>query len=676
MSSTLSASMLLAVPLAPLAGSVLAGIFGTAFGGNKFGRGVSHSLTILGVLLSFVLSALVFQSVVYDGARFDATIYEWMEIGGVKMEIGFLIDSITAMMMCVVTFVSLMVHIYTIGYMAEDEGYNRFFSYISLFTFSMLMLVMSNNLLQLFFGWEAVGLVSYLLIGFYFKKPTATFANMKAFLVNRVGDFGFIIGIGLIYAYTGTFNYSEIFAKLPELQATMLPGTGWLLLTVTGICLFIGAMGKSAQFPLHAWLPDSMEGPTPISALIHAATMVTAGIFMVSRMSPLYELSDTALNFILVIGAITALFMGILGIIQNDIKRVIAYSTLSQLGYMTVALGASAYQVAGFHLMTHAFFKALLFLAAGSVIMGMHHNQDIRWMGGVRKYMPITWITFLLGNLALIGTPFFSGFYSKDAIIEAVHASTLPGAGFAYFAVLAGVFITAFYSFRLYWIVFHGQERYDQNPDAHHGHAHDDHHHGHDAKPHESPWVVTLPLVLLAIPSVVIGAIALMPMLFGDFFNGVIFVDGSKHPAMAELAQAIHGWVPMALHGFSAPPFWLALAGVVVSYVFYMVKPEIPAAIMAFSKKIGLYQVLEGKYGVDWVYENIFARGARAFGTVFWRVGDQALIDGAVVNGSWKVVGKIASVVRWFQSGYIYHYALVMILGVFLLMTYFVWLNK
>ena len=676
MSSTLSASMLLAVPLAPLAGSVLAGIFGTAFGGNKFGRGVSHSLTILGVLLSFVLSALVFQSVVYDGARFDATIYEWMEIGGVKMEIGFLIDSITAMMMCVVTFVSLMVHIYTIGYMAEDEGYNRFFSYISLFTFSMLMLVMSNNLLQLFFGWEAVGLVSYLLIGFYFKKPTATFANMKAFLVNRVGDFGFIIGIGLIYAYTGTFNYSEIFAKLPELQATMLPGTGWLLLTVTGICLFIGAMGKSAQFPLHAWLPDSMEGPTPISALIHAATMVTAGIFMVSRMSPLYELSDTALNFILVIGAITALFMGILGIIQNDIKRVIAYSTLSQLGYMTVALGASAYSVAVFHLMTHAFFKALLFLGAGSVIMGMHHNQDIRWMGGVRKYMPITWITFLLANLALIGTPFFSGFYSKDAIIEAVHASTLPGAGFAYFAVLAGVFITAFYSFRLYWIVFHGQERYDQNPDAHHGHAHDDHHHGHDAKPHESPWVVTLPLVLLAIPSVVIGAIALMPMLFGDFFNGVIFVDGSKHPAMAELAQAIHGWVPMALHGFSAPPFWLALAGVVVSYVFYMVKPEIPAAIMAFSKKIGLYQVLEGKYGVDWVYENIFARGARAFGTVFWRVGDQALIDGAVVNGSWKVVGKIASVVRWFQSGYIYHYALVMILGVFLLMTYFVWLNK
>ncbi len=498
--------MLLAVPLAPLAGSALAGIWGTAFGGNKIGRGGSHSLTILGVLIAFILSAITFNSVIFDGARFDQSIYTWMEIGGLKMEVGFLIDSITAMMMCVVTFVSLMVHIYTIGYMQEDDGYNRFFSYISLFTFSMLMLVMSNNLLQLFFGWEAVGLVSYLLIGFYYNKPSAIFANMKAFLVNRVGDFGFILGIGLIAAYTGTMNYGEIFAKLPEIQNTLLPGTGWLLVTVTAICLFIGAMGKSAQFPLHAWLPDSMEGPTPISALIHAATMVTAGIFMVSRMSPLYELSDTALSFILVIGSITALFMGVLGIIQNDIKRVIAYSTLSQLGYMTVALGASAYSVAVFHLMTHAFFKALLFLGAGSVIMGMHHNQDIRWMGGVRKYMPITWITFLLGNLALIGTPFFSGFYSKDAIIEAVHATNLPGAGFANFAVLAGVFITAFYSFRLYFIVFHGKERYDQNPDAHHHghddhHAHDDHHgHGHDAKPHESPLVVTGPLMLLAIP--------------------------------------------------------------------------------------------------------------------------------------------------------------------------------
>ncbi|MDR0215779.1 MAG: NADH-quinone oxidoreductase subunit L [Comamonas sp.] len=678
MSQTLSASMLLAVPLAPLVGSALAGIWGTAFGGNKIGRPGSSSLTILGVLVAFVLSALTFKSVVFDGATFNETIYTWMVVGGLKMEIGFLIDSITAMMMCVVTFVSLMVHIYTMGYMEEDDGYNRFFSYISLFTFSMLMLVMSNNLLQLFFGWEAVGLVSYLLIGFYFKKSTAIFANMKAFLVNRVGDFGFILGIGLIASYTGTLNYSEIFAKLPEIQNTQLPGTGWMLVTVTAICLFIGAMGKSAQFPLHAWLPDSMEGPTPISALIHAATMVTAGIFMVSRMSPLYELSDTALNFILVIGSITALFMGILGIIQNDIKRVIAYSTLSQLGYMTIALGVSAYSVSVFHLMTHAFFKALLFLGAGSVIMGMHHNQDIRWMGGVRKYMPITWITFLLGNLALIGTPFFSGFYSKDAIIEAVHASSLPASGFANFAVLAGVFITAFYSFRLYFIVFHGKERYDQNPDAHHDdhHGHDDHGHGHDAKPHESPLVVTGPLMLLAIPSVVIGAIALAPMVLGDFFKDAIHVDGSKHGAMAELAEQIHGWVPMALHGFTAAPFWLALAGVVVSYVFYMVKPEIPAAIMAFSKKIGLYQVLEGKYGVDWVYENIFARGARAFGTVFWKVGDQAIIDGAVVNGSWKLMAKFGQWVRGLQTGYLYHYALVMLLGIVALMTYFVWLNK
>ena len=676
MSQTLSASTLLAVPLAPLAGSLLAGIFGTALGGNRIGRVGSRTLTILGVFIAFVISAMTFQSVVFEGATFNQTLYTWMTVGSLKMEIGFLIDSITAMMMCVVTFVSLMVHIYTIGYMEEDDGYNRFFSYISLFTFSMLMLVMSNNLLQLFFGWEAVGLVSYLLIGFYYKKDTATFANMKAFLVNRVGDFGFILGIGLIVAYTGTLNYTEIFAKSGELGAQTLPGTTWSLITVICICLFIGAMGKSAQFPLHAWLPDSMEGPTPISALIHAATMVTAGIFMVSRMSPLFELSDTALNFILVIGSITALFMGILGIIQNDIKRVIAYSTLSQLGYMTIALGVSAYSVSVFHLMTHAFFKALLFLGAGSVIMGMHHNQDIRWMGGVRKYMPITWITFLLGNLALIGTPFFSGFYSKDAIIEAVHASTLPAAGFANFAVLAGVFITAFYSFRLYFLVFHGKERYDQNPDAHH-HGHDDHHgHGHDAKPHESPLVVTGPLMLLAIPSVVIGAIALMPMLFGDFFKGVIYVDGSKHGAMAELAEKIHGWIPMALHGFTAAPFWLALAGVVVSYVFYMLKPEWPAAIKRAMQKIYVYQALEGKYGVDWVYENIFARGSRVLGSVFWKVGDQGLIDGLVVNGSWKVVGRIASVVRWLQTGYVYHYALVMILGIFLLMTYFVLLNK
>jgi NADH-quinone oxidoreductase subunit L len=671
MSQTLSASTLLAVPLAPLVGSLLAGIFGTQFGGNWIGRRLSHSLTIIGVLVAFILSALTLKSVAMDGARFNETLYTWMVVGGLKMEIGFLVDGLTAMMMCVVTFVSLMVHIYTIGYMEEDEGYNRFFAYISLFTFSMLMLVMSNNLLQLFFGWEAVGLVSYLLIGFWFNKPTAIFANMKAFLVNRVGDFGFILGIGLIVAFGGTLNYSEVFAKANELSTLVFPGTNWMLVTVICICLFIGAMGKSAQFPLHVWLPDSMEGPTPISALIHAATMVTAGIFMVARMSPLFELSDAALNFILVIGAITALFMGFLGNIQNVINRVVAYSTFSQLGYMTVALGASAYSVAVFHLMTHAFFKALLFLGAGSVIMGVHHNQDIRWMGGLRKYMPITWITSLLGSLALIGTPLFAGFYSKDSIIEAVMESHLPAAGFASFAVLAGVFVTAFYSFRMYFLVFHGKERFDQNPDAHH----DDHHGHHDEhhEPHESPWVVTVPLVLLAIPSVVIGFLTIQPMLFGEFFKDAIFVDAAKHPVMHELAQAFHGPLQMAVHAFSTLPFWLALAGVVVAYYMYLVNPAVPAAIK--RNVMPIFNLLENKYYLDWINENILARGARMLGVGLWKVGDQALIDGMVVNGSWKLVGAIAGVARKLQTGYLYHYALVMILGIFVLMTYFVWLK-
>jgi NADH-quinone oxidoreductase subunit L len=672
MSQALQTTNLLAVPLAPLVGSVLAGVFGTHFGGNWLGRRITHSLTILGVLLAFILSAQTLWSVAVDGARFNETLYTWMVVGGLKMEIGFLVDGLTAMMMCVVTFVSLMVHIYTIGYMEEDEGYNRFFSYISLFTFSMLMLVMSNNMLQLFFGWEAVGLVSYLLIGFWFNKPTAIFANMKAFLVNRVGDFGFILGIGLIAAFAGTLNYTEAFSKTADLAALTLPGTEWMLVTVICICLFIGAMGKSAQFPLHVWLPDSMEGPTPISALIHAATMVTAGIFMVARMSPLFELSDTALNLVLVIGAITALFMGFLGLIQNDIKRVVAYSTLSQLGYMTVALGASAYSVAVFHLMTHAFFKALLFLGAGSVIMGMHHNQDIRWMGGVRKYMPITWITSLLGSLALIGTPFFSGFYSKDSIIEAVAESALPAAGFAHFAVLAGVFVTAFYSFRMYFLVFHGAERYDQNPDAHHDdHAHDDGRHDHT--PHESPWVVTVPLLLLAIPSVVIGYFTIDAMLFGDFFKDAIFVNEDKHEAMHGLGHAYHGAIAMAMHAFSTAPFWLALAGVVSSYYMYMINPAVPAAIKRACMPI--YTLFENKYYMDWINENILARGARALGTGLWKGGDQSVIDGGIVNGSWKLVGAVSAMSRQLQSGYLYHYALAMIVGVFLLMTWFVWLK-
>jgi NADH-quinone oxidoreductase subunit L len=537
--------------------------------------------------------------------------------------------------------------------------------------------VMSNNFLQLFFGWEAVGLVSYLLIGFWYTKPSAIFANLKAFLVNRVGDFGFILGIGLIAAFAGTLSYAETFAKAGELAKLTLPGSNWMLITVICICLFIGAMGKSAQFPLHVWLPDSMEGPTPISALIHAATMVTAGIFMVARMSPLFELSDVALSFVITIGAITALFMGFLGIIQNDIKRVVAYSTLSQLGYMTVALGASAYSVAVFHLMTHAFFKALLFLAAGSVIIGVHHNQDIRWMGGLRKYMPITWITSLLGSLALIGTPLFAGFYSKDSIIEAVHASHLPGAGFAYFAVTAGVFITAFYSFRMYFLVFHGKERFDQVPPHEHDpaeepdpHHHQDEHH----TPHESPWVVTAPLLLLAFPSVVIGFLTIQPMLFGDFFKDAIFVNAQHHPAMAEMAKEFHGPLQMALHALTTLPFWLALAGVVAAWYMYLVNPALPAAIRKIFQPI--YTLLENKYYFDWFNENVLARGARMAGVGLWKGGDQAVIDGALVNGSARTVNWFAGVVRWVQTGYLYHYAFAMIIGVFVLMTWFVWLNK
>ena len=676
MSTTLSASTLLAVPMAPLVGALLAGILGTTFGGNVIGRRASHTLTILGVFIAFVLSAMTLVDVI-GGARFNQTIYEWMTVGDLKMEIGFMVDGLTAMMMCVVTFVSLMVHLYTVGYMEKDAGYNRFFAYISLFTFSMLMLVMSNNLLQLFFGWEAVGLVSYLLIGFWFNKPTAIFANMKAFLVNRVGDFGFILGIGLIVAFTGTLNYTEVFAQADKLGAmgfaNPFGGEQWLLITVICICLFIGAMGKSAQFPLHVWLPDSMEGPTPISALIHAATMVTAGIFMVARMSPLFELSDTALNFIMIIGSITALFMGFLGIIQNDIKRVVAYSTLSQLGYMTVALGASAYSVAVFHLMTHAFFKALLFLAAGSVIMGLHHNQDIRWMGNVRKYMPITWITSLIGTLALIGTPFFAGFYSKDSIIEAVHFSNLPAAHWAYFAVMAGVFVTSFYSFRLYFLVFHGKERFDQNPDAHHGHG-DHHGHGHDAKPHETPWVVTVPLVLLAIPSVIIGFFTIEPMLIGDFFKDAIHINTALHPAMETFREEFHGAMAMAMHGFTTLPFWLALGGAVSAWYMYLINPAVPAALERFFSASGVLNVLDNKYYLDWFNENVLARGARLLGTGLWKGGDQGVIEGGVVNASWKVVGMFSGAVRTVQSGYLYHYALMMIVGVLLFMTYFVWL--
>ncbi|GGE81412.1 NADH-quinone oxidoreductase subunit L [Massilia psychrophila] len=674
----LNPNLLLAVPLAPLAGAAIAGLLGTKFLGNVVGRKISTTACILGVLVALILSVQTLLAVL-DGASFNGTIYNWMTVGTLKMEVGFQIDSLSAMMMCVVTFVSLMVHIYTIGYMAEDEGYNRFFSYISLFTFAMLMLVMANNFLQLFFGWEAVGLVSYLLIGFWYTRPTAIFANMKAFLVNRVGDFGFILGIGLLLAYAGTMNYQEVFAQRDALAAMSVAATGWPLLTAACICLFIGAMGKSAQFPLHVWLPDSMEGPTPISALIHAATMVTAGIFMVARMSPLFELSDTALTFVMVIGTITALFMGFLGIIQNDIKRVVAYSTLSQLGYMTVALGASAYSVAVFHLMTHAFFKALLFLGAGSVIIGMHHDQDIRNMGGLRKYMPITWITSLLGSLALIGTPFFAGFYSKDSIIEAIHASNLGFAPFAYWALIIGVFVTAFYSFRMYFLVFHGKERFGKEHHHSEGHDSDAHHeedddaHGHHGlapgqKPHESPFVVWFPLVALAIPSVVIGYLTIGPMLHGDFFNGVITV-GENHRAMEVLREEFHGAAAMAIHGLQTLPFWFAFAGVASAYYCYLINPRVPAWF--FARFHALHTLLDNKYYMDKFNDVVFSGGARLLGNGLWNVGDKSLIDGLVVNGSAKLVGWFSSVVRTAQTGYIYHYAFVMILGVLATLMYF-----
>jgi NADH-quinone oxidoreductase subunit L len=664
----------LVVALAPLAGAVIAGLLGRAIG-----RRGAHSVAILGVAAATVASGFVFQHVVLARQPIEADLYTWTQVGTVRMNVGFLIDALTATMMLVVSFVSLAVHVYTIGYMADDPGYQRFFAYISLFTFSMLMLVMSNNFLQLFFGWEGVGLMSYLLIGFWYERPSAIYASLKAFIVNRVGDLGFVLGIGLVFAHFGTLDYRQVFSTTPSLAGQVLPGTDWSLATVICICLFIGAMGKSAQFPLHVWLPDSMEGPTPISALIHAATMVTAGIFMVARMSPLFELSDTALSVVLVVGAITAFFMGVLGIVQNDIKRVIAYSTLSQLGYMAVALGASAYSIAIFHLVTHAFFKALLFLAAGSVIIGMHHEQDIRKMGGLARHMPLTYATFLIGALALIGTPGFSGFYSKDSIIEAVAHSSLPGSGFASFAVTAGVFVTALYTFRMLFLVFHGKPRFGaaaSDPHApesanggHHAadSAHDDHA---PHAPHESPWVVTVPLVALAIPSVVVGYLSVERMLFSDFFAGSIAVNGAAHPAMIAFAEDFRGPLEMALHSWAGWPLWLAAAGVVSAWFLYLKRPDLPQRWR--DRVPGVYALLDNKYYMDRINEVVFGAGARLIGRAFWQGGDVGVIDGVAVNGSARLVGWIALLVRRVQTGYIYHYAFAMLVGVGIVLFVFV----
>jgi NADH-quinone oxidoreductase subunit L len=643
----------LAIPLASLFGAIVAGFFG-----KQIGRSGAHCVTIIGVAVSFVLSLLVLKSVAFDGAAvYNQSVYTWMISDGIRFEVGFLVDGLTALMMAVVTGVSLMVHIYTIGYMHDDPGYQRFFSYISLFTFSMLMLVMSNNFLQLFFGWEAVGLVSYLLIGFWFKRETAIYANMKAFLVNRVGDFGFLLGIAVILMFTGSLDYYEVFERADNLVAAsmqIIPGMDWSVITIACILLFIGAMGKSAQVPLHVWLPDSMEGPTPISALIHAATMVTAGIFMVARMSPLFELSDTALSFVIVIGATTAFFMGLVGIVQNDIKRVVAYSTLSQLGYMTVALGASAYSAAIFHLMTHAFFKALLFLAAGSVIIAMHHEQDIRKMGGLKKYLPITYWVSLVGSLALIGFPGSSGFFSKDAILVATHNSTVWGSGYAYFAVLSGVFITAFYTFRMFFLVFHGEERMDEHTREH---------------LHEPPAVVTVPLILLAIPSAIIGWLTIDTVLFSEYFDKAITVF-REHGAMEALAEEFHGPASFVLHGLAPGPTWLAAAGVISAWYIYLRKPGLAATIRARLE--WLYQLLDNKFYFDRFNEIVFAGSARAVGQVLWRLGDALLIDGLIVNGSARLVGWFSGVARQVQTGYLNHYAFAMISGLILLLGWVV----
>jgi NADH-quinone oxidoreductase subunit L len=639
----------LAIPLASLIGAIIAGFFG-----KQIGRSGAHCVTIIGVSVSFVLSLLVLKSVAIDGAAvYNQSVYTWMVSDGILFEIGFLVDGLTALMMVVVTFVSLMVHIYTIGYMHDDPGYQRFFSYISLFTFSMLMLVMSNNFLQLFFGWEAVGLVSYLLIGFWFKKETAIYANMKAFLVNRVGDFGFLLGIAVILMYTGSLDYYEVFERADNMVAAtmqVIPGMDWSVISMACILLFIGAMGKSAQVPLHVWLPDSMEGPTPISALIHAATMVTAGIFMVARMSPLFELSETALSFVIVIGATTALFMGLVGIVQNDIKRVVAYSTLSQLGYMTVALGASAYSAAIFHLMTHAFFKALLFLAAGAVIIAMHHEQDIRKMGGLKKYLPITYWVSLVGSLALIGFPGSSGFFSKDAILIATQNSTVWGSGYAHMAVLLGVFITAFYSFRMFFLVFHGEERMDEHTRAH---------------LHDPPAVVTVPLILLAIPSAIIGWLTVETVLFSDYFDSAITVF-NEHGAMAAVSEAFHSPASFVLHGLAPGPTWLAAGGVISAWYIYLRKPGLAGAIR--QRMEWLYQLLDNKYYFDRFNEIVFAGTARVVGQILYRLGDSLIIDGLIVNGSARLVGWFSGVARQVQTGYLNHYAFAMISGLILLL--------
>ena len=729
MPDQLNVHLLYAALFAPLAGALVAGLMGSLFGGHMIRRQTSKTVTVAGVSVSFVCSLIVLLDVM-KGAVFDHAVYTWMTVGGTRFEIGFMIDSLSAMMMVVVTFISLLVHIYSLGYMENDDNVSRFFSYISLFTFAMLSLVMSNNFIQLFFGWEAVGVMSYLLIGFWLEKPTAVSAGLKAFLVNRVGDFGFIIGIGLVFAFAGSLNYQDVFDVREQLAAMTVPGTGWLAVSAICLFLFVGAMGKSAQFPFHVWLPDSMEGPTPISALIHAATMVTAGIFMVARLSPLYELSETALSVMVIVGAISALFLGLVAMVQTDIKRIVAYSTLSLLGYMVVALGASAYSAAVFHLMTHAFFKALLFLAVGSVILGMHHDQDIRNMGGLGKYMPWTYATALIGSLALVGVPFFSGFYSKESIINAIRVSSVTGATVALIAVGIGLFVTGFYTFRLFFYVFHGRERFQRQQLVNLKTAEKEKvPQGNligllpGEKPHESPWVIRIPLLLLAVPSIVIGYLAIETMLYGTFFDEVIFIDHERHPAMYWMTLHFENALSMTLHEIMTPTFWLAMAGIATAWYFYMVNPVMPIRLR--RKLRFMHRILVGQYyldslyrnvfvgsalwlgnvfwkwidvtliedwiisrffirgtkivasfiskagDIDWIVSNILVWGAKRLGYLFWRTGDATLIDGAVTGGS-RMIGWFAVVVRYFQSGHLYQYVFIMIIGLLCLLFWFV----
>ncbi len=729
MSDPINVQLLLVALLTPLVGALIAGLVGTLFGGRLIHQRVSQVVTVVGVFISFICS-LVTLLAVMDGANFNKAVYTWMTVDRIRFEIGFLIDSLSAMMMTLVTFISLLVHIYSVGYMDDEDNISRFFSYISLFTFAMLSLVMSNNFIQLFFGWEAVGVMSYLLIGFWLEKTTAVSAGLKAFLVNRVGDFGFIIGIGLVFAFAGSLNYLDVFTLREQLATMTVPGLGLSVITAICLFLFVGAMGKSAQFPFHVWLPDSMEGPTPISALIHAATMVTAGIFMVARLSPLYELSEVALSVMVIIGALSALFLGLVAMVQTDIKRIIAYSTLSQLGYMVVALGASAYSAAVFHLMTHAFFKALLFLAVGSVILGMHHDQDIRNMGGLVKYMPWTYVAALMGSLALVGVPFFSGFYSKESIIGAIRASSVPGATVALIAVIIGLFVTGFYTFRLFFYVFHGRERFQRQQRVNLKMIEEKKEQQDDLigllpgeKPNESPWVIRLPLLLLAIPSVIVGYFSIGPLLFGTFFDNVIFIDHERHPAMYWMTLHFEDAFLMTLREIMMPSFWLAMAGIATAWYFYMVNPIMP--IWLSRKMRVVHRILVGQYYLDQLYGILFVRGLLGAGNGLWKWIDTVLIEnwiisrvfikgtrmlafyifrlgdidwivsnvlvkgtkrlgyllcekqdvvviGGVETKKIRTTGWFSLVIRYFQSGYLYQYVFVMIIGLLSLLFWFV----